>query len=197
MALIICKQCGKKCSDTVDKCIHCGAATKDFSDLPPVPVVEEVIKKNLPRYEKMPVEQQIMLEMEFLNSDPAALKYRRSGLEIKKFGFIASWLFFAGQILLLVQQYVLNTFFNGIVYNEKMFEISYYFLAGIVILWIVSFVWVIYLAISYRNKIRRLTYLKKFKNFLLEEKEIDFSPNILTNKEKDIFEQIELNTSNV
>ena len=36
MALIVCKGCGKKISDTVEKCIHCGTPT-----LEPAPIEEE------------------------------------------------------------------------------------------------------------------------------------------------------------
>ena len=195
MALIICNHCGKKCSDTVDKCIHCGAATKDFFTYHSDIVTEEKTNnEKLTKYENLPKEEKTKLEMEFLKSNPTALKYRRKGLEIKKFGSLAFWLILIGQILLLVQEYTLNTFFDGIVYNEMLLETSYYFLGGILIVWIVSFVFLIYLAISYKNKINRLMYLKKFKIFLLEEKEIDFTPNILTNKDKDIFEQIDLTT---
>ena len=35
MALIVCKKCGKKVSDTLDKCIHCGAPLTDDAELPP------------------------------------------------------------------------------------------------------------------------------------------------------------------
>ena len=83
MAIMICKNCGKKVSDTVEVCIHCGKDPRTE----PAMVVAEPIKKEEPEKvqqeieleDESPVdffqldeEEQLKLESEFLKEDKSS-----------------------------------------------------------------------------------------------------------------------------
>ena len=85
MALIICKKCGKKISDTNESCIHCGALIAEEEPILQVQPEETLEEDVSPNKEDTPVtkhafnnlseEDRLVLEREFVSSDKWARNY--------------------------------------------------------------------------------------------------------------------------
>lgn len=205
MALITCKYCGRNISDTTDTCIHCGGKVNEniilekesSQNAPTVKSTTEskenkvLSEENGTRFKKLSEKCQIDLEEEFLKSNKKILRYRRKGLEIKKFGAIPLYSLLLGRLLYLAQNYVTNNYFNGTVYDQKWIAASSQFLVLLVLTMLFSLIMLIYSAISYRNKVKKIAYQKFFQKWLREEKQIIYHPNLISNKEKQIFDDID------
>ena len=208
MALITCKYCGKSISDTTNKCIHCGGEVKTnptlennvtnedakFASTHATPETKNSSNDKKVQFDKLGKNYQVDLEEEFMNSNKSLFKYRRKGIEIKKFGEIAMWLLLLPRVLLVIQSYVAKKFFNGVIYDQIWIERSYQFAIAIAFVWIVSLIMLFYSGISYRNKVKKIAYKKLFQKWLLEERQIVYYPNLTTNKEQQIFDNIDINT---
>ena len=106
MALIVCKKCGKKVSDTLDKCIHCGAPLTDDAELPPEDETassnqseEAKKKKALLSFDSLSEDDKTILEREFVKKDKWAYKHRRNVAEIPLFSATV-WVVIAGFYLI-------------------------------------------------------------------------------------------------
>lgn len=79
----------KKVSDTAERCIHCGAPTTVSVPAPQATPQQEQAKppKTEPPkdYNKILDGNRIQLEIDFLQQDPWAEKYRSKGMELKEF----------------------------------------------------------------------------------------------------------------
>ena len=66
MALIICKNCGKRVSDTAEKCIHCGASLAEE-------LIEEVKEEEIAKEEVNKVEKEEegpkLIDFAYYNTD--------------------------------------------------------------------------------------------------------------------------------
>ena len=82
MAIIICKKCGKRVSDTVDVCIHCGQNPKEeiIEKIEEVPT-KEIPEKKTVEYYDLSEREQIRLEAEFAQQDKSAKKYLLDSFE--------------------------------------------------------------------------------------------------------------------
>lgn len=201
MALITCNKCGKKISDTVSNCIHCGALIKETAEIEnqknePLEDKNIISKIELPNFDELSEDHQIALENEFLKSDKRALKYKRKGVEMKKYATLAFWLLLIGRLLLLLQKYVIQKFFNGEVYKQEFIDLSEKFILMFVFIWIASIVMCLYTVFSYKSKLKKHIYNKKFQNWLKEKKNIKFTPSLISEKDRIMFEQIDINTMN-
>ena len=104
MALIICKHCGKKISDTTSTCIHCGKSLKDEPVVTSPPPVE--IKTKDPErksFETLNQSTRHALEQEFLKANKKAFKFKRREMEFEKFSAVSSKSATTGILLILAR----------------------------------------------------------------------------------------------
>lgn len=199
MALITCGKCGKKVSNTRSTCFQCGAKiyfTEEINIEAPAVIneFEETPEVTLPVFSSLSEDEQIDLENEFISKDKRARKYRRTGAEIKKFGFIGFWLLLFGRLLFALQSYIIVNVFDEKIYQPKLIEWSNNILAVLVIIWLLAFIMCIYSSITFKNRLRKCIYMKKFQKWLKDEKNINYIPNLITEKDRKTFNQIDLNT---
>ncbi len=199
MALITCGKCGKKVSNTTTNCIHCGAKIYVAEQ----PQMEEPTVTSEPEtppkikgiaFSSLNEDEQIKLENEFVSKDIRAKKYRRMGVEAKIFGFIAFWMLLFARLLLVIQGYIITDMFGGVIYQPDLIDWSGSILSVLVIVWLVAFIMCVYSAIAFKNRLRKCIYMKKFQKWLMDEKNINYIPNLITEKDRQLFNQIDLNT---
>lgn len=199
MALIVCKECGKKISDASERCIHCGAMTADS-----LPVVETIPQeKPEPKapeakkdYYKLGEETRIQLEIDFLQQDAWAEKYRSKGLELKAF----KETFTVGAVLPLMftSFYCIALRVVLDIMGGQFQNITALWAAGIGVVSCVLIFGVLStifskMSLRYERSNDRLIYLKKFQSWLRKEKNIAFQPLFDNPAEKEYFEYINLN----
>lgn len=203
MALITCKNCGKRISDTVSNCIHCGAATKDIIVTPTVirsySTISPLKHSDTPTaaltdFNKLGEDKKVELENEFLKSDKRARAYVRKGVSANAYVSLASFLLPAWPILVFLRKWAIENWFQGKIYDQQWINYSYYFLFAIVILALVSVTLGFYSAFSRMGRVKKQLYYKKFQRWLLKKKSIQYTPNWVSKKDKQVFEQIDLNT---
>ena len=206
MALITCSKCNKTISDRAEKCIHCGAPIVKIlpnNELSPVKAIEAETQEEtkepkieLPKYTKLPLDDQMKLENEFVKSNKKAQRIRRAFSEIgwyKKlstigfiaFGLIAAFIFIAVRIVPMDD-----------VQNEDLMGTA-------VALWLVLLASSIGLAITssvcrsmYNRSQKEYIYWKLYQTWLLKEKQLDFTPRFQTQQEQEIFNKIDLDKIN-
>ncbi len=193
MALIVCKHCGKSVSDTRENCIFCGGLLKGRKErqkeivVAPTPIVKERKTKN---YDSLSLEEKQQLEKDFLKQDKRALSYRRKTRAYDAFNGI-TYLGLACIVLILV---VTNVFFNGVerdpnkeIYEKLSMICLVVLFVGLLGLRIAG--WTIE-AIS-KNSVKYYVYLKKYQKWLLA-KNIEYIPAFKKEKQKEIFNQVDL-----
>ncbi len=204
MALIICEKCGKKISDTVPKCIHCGAVVKKETNDRTCSQKEEVkkpLEKNVAKvqlkaqYFSLDSSTQNKLEKEFLAQDKKAMKFKRKEIEFKKFSALGNFALYAsafcilGIRVLLTKVLGVTEFFNAEYAGIGAAGLFVTLGLGILIS-IFSFVG----KTIFNRSTKKYIYMKKFQRWLKRDKDIDYDPIFVTNSEKSIFDQIDLNT---
>lgn len=191
MALIVCENCGKSCSDTRDKCVHCGASLREDKKSN-----NERIS-NLISFDKFDNYKKIQLEKEFLKKNKSAFRYKQK-TSFDKFAtftvlFTILYLitYFLLQIFLLVgseNEYIAYDY--GVV-NEP-FAIASIVLAFVAVL--VALLWIVIEAVTIsfnKNSLKKYVYIKEFQKWLLE-KNIEYIPVFDKDSQKEIFEKIDL-----
>ena len=148
----------------------------------------------LPVYNELNEAHQTKLENEFLSTDKFAKKYRRKGVEGKRYATIALNILLIGSILMALQSFALEKLFGGVVYNQKYLDISEYFLYPLVFIWILSIVMCLYSLFSFRKRRNKQLYAKKFQKWLKSEKSIIFKPNFISELDRIMFEEIDIET---
>ena len=195
MALIECSKCGKMVSDTTDVCIHCGASigANEEIKVAKTPEKEEkaISKKD---YKNFNDELKIKYEKEFLEENPNAKKYRRRGLEYKKLISLGETSAILGFLLIMAYRYLLNKHFDGVVYKE-----NYAVIASAAAIFMIAFgillVACAFIAkVIYNRTLKSYVYLKMFSRWLDEKHQVEYQPDFVTNNEKAIYEQIDLNS---
>ncbi len=189
MALVECKHCGKKISNTLDKCFFCNKPLKnDF-----IPTTNNESNK-YKKYSSLSEEEVKNLAKEFANSNEKTLKHMQkiTAPEWCILTFIVTVIYFIlfynfGLIIVekleLIQVYNENLFIGSLI---VAFSALILIALTIIIAKIVKFI----NSISINNYI----YLKKYLNWLKEEKGILFNEDFLTSKEREKLKQIDLKT---
>ena len=201
MALTVCRHCGKKVSDTVDTCIHCGGLIAEPVSEPET-VQEEITPPVAPKEEKKTSntaydyyvysdERRLKLEESFLKTDPWARKYRYTEIELRKFRDLCGSVFF-GMFLGALGLWLLYVY----VFEMKECNVDLVMttakIAGVVaavdvLCWIVLGI----LHAVYRNSDNKLIYLKRYKRWLLKEKDVSFNPNFAKKSDQQRFKEVD------
>lgn len=227
MALIFCRSCGRKISNTVDKCIHCGCEINKEFTVPPCThqnekneqdsrinlekttdyvntcnenqsVRAEPKKARVKSYETLGAQERIDLEKEFLAQDKWAKKYRKNQYEHSAYGTMATllWMFclgaFAFYLFVIKQGSITHTGFVSEVWMMIFFAsicaLMIYFIASIIIAAVLK----IKSKCEPYSNIKDRIYEKKFRKWLLENKNVDYLPKFEKMDQRKIFESIDL-----
>ena len=191
MALIECRACGKKISDTTEKCIHCGSLTKE----PEVEKIEEttITPPKARDYNQISDYERNALEMEFIRQDEEAMKYKvmqNDRLRFKKLR-ASAWPIWLLSFLFSVKAFEeagITTYTSGFAFSLALL------FNGLILLLIISIT--IYLSFTKKaekTSSKRFVYLKKYQCWLLNEKKIEYTPVFVTEKEKILFEKTYIN----
>ena len=195
MALIICKSCGKKVSDTVDVCIHCGQNPKEeIVEKVEEPTVQEPPAQKKAEYYDLSEREQIALEAEFAKQDKSAKKYLLDAFELSS--FMKPILFYPILAFVLVRGlFTLAEMFdilNTETANETLSGVAAVSGIGLIVLCACMFIYGLVKKIYNRITNAYLIYLKKFQKWLKENKDIDFYPELEKARQKAFFESINI-----
>ena len=177
MALIECPNCGKKFSDTAEKCIHCGF---DFR----LQTENEQIKRQ--EYSSLTEYEQNQLKSEFDASFSQFAKINKNFDKTEKADKVLSAftiIFGLGLIASLIIFRIIKLNFESVfAYIVVVFTVfSFLFCVIKLIVWD--------LIIYKKRKRNHLAYLKKYRNWLNDEKHIEYDL-ALTKKERKIINGI-------
>ena len=191
MALIVCKKCGKNISDKSEKCIHCGQPLKEITESKEVDKAAKALE-NMPKFNALNGVTRRKLELEFIKTDKWAYVYRRRGVEIPKLGkfALAMPVFLAAGVAAVT--IVAESVNNGFVLTPWLEKASFVFYALSASMMAVAILLLIYNRIQYSNAINRMTYHKKMQAWLRDVKKINYQPSFRTEREKCLFDEIEI-----
>ena len=200
MALIICKHCGQKISDTVEVCIHCGTLINGESfvqkeeDLNSIstPDCDENKKRTQYDYNKYDEDIRIQLEQEFLTTDKWARSFRRKSIEIEKFKSLFYWGLILPILIVIAARYCYSNIFKESYYNEIALGIAGF---GVAFLFTVSLILTVILffkGIVYKRCLNKYIYMKKYQRWLSEEKGVRYAPVFLDKKSREKFDKLDI-----
>ncbi len=194
MGLITCKNCGKKISDTVENCIHCGKPIKETEqETATYDTSDKASSQQFAPFSFYTEDDRLALEREFLSNDEWAKKYRRTVEELPSFSRMSVFSLFL-PILILDALHKFNDNFTGFDFLNSTIigsiSILSFILLAIMFVGMVSYV--IFTKIHLKITMSKYIYMKKFQKWLKEVKQIDYTPTFIKIKEKEKFDQIDL-----
>lgn len=201
MALVECKKCGKKVSDTIDKCIHCGASLKNeptVVEVKPKPIIDanalNTIQEtpNMKKFNSLSDSAKNALEKEFLETDEKFYKFRRKELEFGKRASVFYKMATNGLIIVMVCRVAFHLFLKGEIFNETMLMIGVVLCVALIACGLVGAVGNFIAKKIYNRSIKKYVYLKSFQKWLKETKNIQYLPIFVDDKEKAMFDEIDL-----
>lgn len=201
MALINCSKCGKKVSDKAEKCIHCGATLKEEKvellkkEEKQVTKVEN--KKNVIKFFSLNRESQTRLEQEFISTDVKLMKFKRREIELEKFSHLGNCFINFGFFCFLGLSLIITFLLNGEVYRPNIASIGGILLVISMGLGVLIKIYNLISKIMIKTSSKKLIYLKKFEKWLKDNKEIEYSTIAMTSREKEIFDKIDLEITNL
>jgi len=195
MALIECKTCGKKISNTTDKCIHCGSPTKEHETKKDEAIVAPPSKTR--DYDRISDYERLALEMEFIRQDENAMKYKikqNDRLRLKKLKS-SGWLLWLFSFLICTNS--LNEL--GIATYTSKFALSLALIFNVSLLFFVisSAIYLLVTKKAEKTSKERFIYLKSYQRWLLSAKAIEYTPIFKTEKEKILFEETAIESLNL
>ena len=181
MALIICDNCGKKYSDSVEKCIHCGFLKEEV--ILEVPKPEEKVEEKTEQkaepikdYFLYNKKEKTALERVFINSDEWAYKYKRKDVLHEKTRIFCGIVLFLSLIYLPLAKIIYELFMKD---KEMNLEAI---LLGLVVIACTGAISIIILIINgimeraHKRSLKRVIYYKKFQKWLYDTRKITFEP---------------------
>lgn len=205
MALIICNNCGKKISDTADECIHCGAKIRlDVNekideieyDIEETEVENADKEYDLVKYYSLPVDKQEKLERDFRKSDKEAGAWKEKALNVESF-IKASKAFLLISALVFFALRLFSDVLSGKLLDKTNERAGICFavgLIGFVVVFVISLI-ALGIAEAVRSlrfgKKKQYVYYRRFADWLLE-KNVIFDMEFLSDKDKKIYEKIDL-----
>ena len=200
MALIICKNCGKKISDTIDVCIHCGCNLKETENPEQASQAQnetsQICELQQTDFDDLIELEQTKLEAEFLKEDEWSNKYMRDRLELKSFAkplFFYPFLAYAVSLIFIRTLGLfldMDTFFSGDIVNPTAKTVAIISGVGLAVLCVAMFVYSIAKRLHNGVTHARYIYYKRFQKWLIEKKNITFFPKMKTLRQNRIFESI-------
>lgn len=205
MALITCRRCGKKISDSTECCIHCGEsiveeAPEEVRVEPETVVVEETAPTPEPRmaFSLLDEDTRDTLEAEFIHQSRWAKKYLRAKKESGKFiswGFIPLILTLvlgrvAGWILKAMQPDIVDRLMDMDVLHPWLERLSIAFLILYFVLFLGMVIYGIATKIWLLASHSRLVYMKKFGQWIEREKGISYEAPLVYENEKELYDSI-------
>ncbi len=173
MALITCKVCGKKFSDTLERCVHCNTIfNKEL-------VIEEKQKccDKIDFY-SLEVRQRHKLEEEFVCENKEAFKYLQK-TTYDKFASVVSKITLLMVFLYFCINIVLFAFVdigNIEIEKEKYLIFSAVALIFAFVIMLFSNIIEIIIVVANKNSYKKYVYIKEYQKWLLEKKDIMYEP---------------------
>lgn len=199
MALIICKNCGKKISDTIDVCIHCGCNLRETEIPEQASQVQneavEICESQQTDFDDLIALEKTKLETEFLKDDEWSNKYMRDRSELSSFAkpLLLCPLFavaLSGAFVRILNFFIdMSTSMSDIL-NPTAKTVAIISGVALAVLCIAMFIYSIAKRISNAVTHARYIYYRRFQKWLLEKKNITFFPKMRTMHQKRIFESI-------
>ena len=204
MALIQCKECGKRISDTTEVCVHCGAPTRISVDETASEIKVDMKssggepsenKEELVVFQNLDFDRQCELEKEFWSVDRRAEKYKKRSEKAHGTALLIVGYFFLLLFSLFFSSFQMLGFFEGgWIKNWEIYTLFFYegfplfpYLVGITLLSLV-------IISSLRcNKKKEALYKKQFQRWLRTEKNIEYIPQFNTEREKKIWDSMSIN----
>lgn len=200
MALIICKTCGKKVSDTAKACVHCGEPMLTEETILAVPPPEakkqaihiETDTDTMVQFKSLGEGQQEDLVHAFWEDDKIAMHYQKKKLILARLR-ICFWfpLLFLPGICTVISFFVLKwqpqspNFFIFIL----LFDIVCPAFFGLKAL-----LFKIIDKLTVGRKEKRIAYIKRFHIWAKTKKQIDYTPIFARDTDAQMFEQIDIDT---
>ena len=202
MALIQCKECGKRISDTTEVCVHCGAPTNMSAnetssemkvDMESSRTELSDDEEKVVVFQNLNFDRQCELEKEFWSVDHAAEKHKkRGGAKISTglltLGYIILLVFslFPGLMIILEQgDWFKNWDIYNLFYSDGHPWLPYFLL-------FTFFVWM--LICTFRSTYKKeAKYKKQFQLWLKVEKNIDYIPQFNSERERNIWNRTSVN----
>lgn len=196
MAIIECSKCGRRISDTVNTCIHCGAPTKAIEEpkeeMMEKSVVEESKIDKPMDYNKLSSEARVEYEKAFIGQNRAAHKYRKKGIEYKKILSLCGWSLLLGFLIFILIRYVCTTYFDSTLYRENLALVSAVCCIALVVFGIVIGAICLILRFIYKRSSKYYVYEKMFSDWLITEHNVKYYPSFSSEKEKRMYESVDL-----
>ena len=193
MAIIVCKNCGKNISDSCEKCIHCGTNIKidNFSTTNQDKPLTKTVQKT---YEDLPEYAQLELENEFIEKNADMMKYKRKIKGAETFANYSTYMFFFHWIIFMFFRFIFQIVpkFSIHIVNKNIFSIVSLLNFFFGIIGCLLFITGIISKKIINNKIKSFTYIKKLKIWLEKEKGITYNVLFQSEKEHQIFNQLEI-----
>lgn len=191
MAIIICKNCGKKVSDTVDVCIHCGNNPKEENKNNVIEVSNEFAEVKTVEFDDLKEKEQLKLEAEFVKQDKWAKRYMLDVIELPSFGRLLYYPAIAIVILRILHR-LTEVFATGELINEELSVIAAISGIGLVVLPLCTFFYSVVKRIYNRITQAHLIYLKKFQKWLMDNQNISYYPELKNLRQKATFESMNI-----
>ena len=209
MALIVCKECGRKISDTSKQCIHCGSVLEikhtDDTIESNNSTFEETVEKeavndydesadNVKDFASLSIIEKMQLEKEFAKSDKWVFKYIRRKTEFGCCRRSFLWAFWTGIALRLILLLIMNAPLSDIEYyivNPGFAELTIILLVVLFLLCFIMFIYGIIGPIYFAITRKKYVYTKKLMNWLNEEKGVKYAP-VFSEKKQRILDSIQL-----
>ena len=200
MALMTCKHCGRKISDTVTNCIHCGKSTVEetttvnetelLAETQDNEATEIQPVSNRKEFSTLSKKEQETLVHEFWKIDKTAYKYKKKTTLLEKFGEGFSIIYFIPFLLYLLADRVLKLKPQ----NQTAFKIFVIIPLAMIVFEIVKvLLYILILKPLFNTKIKKMAYSKRFQVWVTTEKNIDYSPVFIDKKEEQMYEQLDVN----
>ena len=195
MALITCKKCGRSVSDTRETCIHCGTLLREEIDELEEAVSEERIatepemqgKEPENNFHQLSAEVQKALVWEFQRSVPEVGKHAKRFLKAQFCVIYIGGFLLLNLLLRMCEPYFVQYIRNPIMYRIVFFD----FTVPILLL-----IW--FFAVLKRNRLnskkKKIALQKKFEYWLKKEKSITYLPEFFDLKQKQEYEQINIDS---
>jgi len=197
MALIVCRNCGKKVSDTVVTCIHCGwdMSRPEVYDGEEKSVDTQEVKTAIsqpvsyPRYDELNDEKRKKLESDFLKQDRWAYKYRQRKTENPVFAKML--VIYLGFVVIYTSiMSSLDVFVTDVILNETAWKYAIVCLVLLIGLTLGALLYSIAMRVYLKQTHASWLYIKKYQMWLMKENGIEYIPDFKNREERELYDAI-------